>query len=147
MGYLFDTDAIAETLKPKPADAYVSWLQTVPRQDQFTSAVVVGELFKGAYRSPASRKWVRRIEAAHEAALKLVTEATYRIWRLYMAGSAYGFVRGRLAVYQTRLVKPDRNGRAGLPLSRDDWYENAKRSDERINPVAPHGNAAIQRGP
>lgn len=63
MAYLFDTDAISETLKPKPAAAYVAWLQTVPRQEQFTSAVTVGELFKGAYRSPTPEKWLRRIEA------------------------------------------------------------------------------------
>jgi hypothetical protein len=29
----------------------VRWLSSVPRAEQFTSAVVVGELFKGAYGS------------------------------------------------------------------------------------------------
>ena len=52
-----------------------------------------------------------------------------RIWRLYMAGSAHGFDRGRLAVYQTLLVKPDDNGRAGLPLTRRDWYEPVQISE------------------
>jgi tRNA(fMet)-specific endonuclease VapC len=89
MGYLFDTDAISETLKPKPADAYVSWLQTVPRQDQYTSAVVVGELFKGAYRSPASRKWVRRIEAS---VLPAVTVLSYDV----DVARVYGQVRAEL---------------------------------------------------
>lgn len=68
------------------------------------------------------RHWVRRLEAAHAAAIKLVDERTYRIWRLYLAGSARGFARGRLAVYQTLLVKPDRQGAAHLPLTRRDWY-------------------------
>lgn len=63
MAYLFDTDAISETLKPKPAPTYVQWLQDIPRQDQFASAISVGELFKGAYRAKDSVKWVNRIEA------------------------------------------------------------------------------------
>ena len=68
------------------------------------------------------RRWVRRLEAAHAAALQFVNETTYRVWRLYMAGSARGFARGRLAVYQALLVKPDKLGRAPLPLTRNDWY-------------------------
>jgi hypothetical protein len=43
-------DAISELLRPRPGRAYVRWLDTVPRQDPFTSAVTIGELFKGAYR-------------------------------------------------------------------------------------------------
>jgi cyclopropane-fatty-acyl-phospholipid synthase len=65
--------------------------------------------------------WVRRLEANHEAALGCVDEVTYRVWRLYMSGSADGFRAGRLNVYQSLLVKPE-DGRSGLPLTRDDWY-------------------------
>jgi cyclopropane-fatty-acyl-phospholipid synthase len=68
------------------------------------------------------REWVRRLEAAHEEALAFVNEPTYRIWRLYLAGSAHGFANGDLAIYQTLLAKPDGNGRTRLPLTRDDWY-------------------------
>ncbi|MFC1706578.1 type II toxin-antitoxin system VapC family toxin [Planctomycetota bacterium] len=51
MAFLFDTDAISEVLKPRPAAAYVEWLATIERDLQYTSAVVIGELYKGAYRS------------------------------------------------------------------------------------------------
>jgi cyclopropane-fatty-acyl-phospholipid synthase len=68
------------------------------------------------------RYWVHRLESAHDEALKLVNEPAYRVWRLYMAGSAHGFKRGRLAVYQTLLVKPDAQGESHLPLTRRDWY-------------------------
>lgn len=68
------------------------------------------------------RHWVRRLEAKHSNALSIVNEATYRVWRLYMAGSAYGFEHGRLAVYQALLAKPDDAGRSHLPLTRSDWY-------------------------
>jgi predicted nucleic acid-binding protein len=46
MGYLFDTDALSELLRPRPARAFVTWLSSIPREDQYTSAVVIGELFK-----------------------------------------------------------------------------------------------------
>lgn len=68
------------------------------------------------------RHWVRGLEAAHEQALRFVNEPTYRVWRLYMAGSAHGFARGQMAVYQVLLSKPDAGGRAQLPLTRRDWY-------------------------
>jgi len=68
------------------------------------------------------RHWVRRLEARHDEALKFVDEPTWRVWRLFMAGSAYRFATARLNVYQALLVKPDRLGRSGLPLTRGDWY-------------------------
>lgn len=69
------------------------------------------------------RHWGRALAHNHEAALNFVSEPTYRVWRLYMAGSAHAFSRGRIAVYQTLLIKLDASGRAGLPLTRRDWYD------------------------
>ncbi len=68
------------------------------------------------------RCWVRGLEANHEKALEFVDEPTYRVWRLFMAGSAYGFTKGRLNVYQSLLIKPTVDGPSGLPLTRRDWY-------------------------
>ncbi len=68
------------------------------------------------------RRWVRRLEGHHAEALEHVSEPTYRVWRLFMAGSAHGFTSGRLNLYQVLLVKPDEHGRSGLPLTRADWY-------------------------
>jgi len=65
--------------------------------------------------------WVRRLEARAEEARRITNDATYRIWRLYMAGAAHGFRTGRLNLYQTLLARP-RDGDTGLPLTRDDWY-------------------------
>jgi cyclopropane-fatty-acyl-phospholipid synthase len=67
------------------------------------------------------RHWVRRLEDKQAEALGFVDEMTYRVWRLYLAGSAYGFNHGWMAVYQTLLSKGDRGGRAHLPLTRQDW--------------------------
>ncbi|HWA85071.1 MAG TPA: cyclopropane-fatty-acyl-phospholipid synthase family protein, partial [Opitutus sp.] len=68
------------------------------------------------------RCWVRRLEAAHERARAFVNEPAYRVWRLYLAGSAHGFACGDLAIFQTLLAKPEADGRAGVPLRREDWY-------------------------
>ncbi len=53
MAYLFDTDAISELLLKRPSSSYVKWLSGIPREEQFTSSIVIGELYKGAYRSKA----------------------------------------------------------------------------------------------
>jgi len=68
------------------------------------------------------RHWVRNLEAHHEEALKYVDEPTYRVWRLFMSGSAYGFSTGFNNIYQTLLAKPDAQGCTGLPWTRADWY-------------------------
>jgi cyclopropane-fatty-acyl-phospholipid synthase len=67
--------------------------------------------------------WGQRLEQQHEEAVRIVGEVTYRVWRAYMAMAAYLFRRGRLSVYHTLCVKTD-DGRAGVPLTRDDWYES-----------------------
>jgi predicted nucleic acid-binding protein len=89
VAYLFDTDAISETLKPRPAVTYVRWLQSVSRAEQYTSAVVAGELFRGAYRSAASAKWLRRIEGA---VLTSVTVLPYDV----DVARIYGQIRAEL---------------------------------------------------
>jgi cyclopropane-fatty-acyl-phospholipid synthase len=67
------------------------------------------------------RHWMRRLAAKREQALEKVGEQTYRVWQLFMSGSAHGFATGTLNVYQLLMVKPD-DGRSGLPLTRADWY-------------------------
>jgi cyclopropane-fatty-acyl-phospholipid synthase len=68
------------------------------------------------------RHWVRRLEDHHQRALKFVSEPTYRVWRLFMSASAYGFSAGSINVYQSLLVKPQGEGASDLPLTRADWY-------------------------
>ncbi len=89
MPYLFDTDAISELLRSKPAPRYVEWLRTVAREDQYTSAVVIGELFKGAFRSPARDRHLRNIE---DRVLPAVTTLPYDA----ATARVYGQVQARL---------------------------------------------------
>ncbi|HVO80816.1 MAG TPA: cyclopropane-fatty-acyl-phospholipid synthase family protein [Terriglobales bacterium] len=69
--------------------------------------------------------WLRRLEAHAAEARHITNDATYRTWRLYMAGAGYGFRTGRFNLYQTLLVKPE-SGKSGLPLTRDDWYRGPR---------------------
>jgi len=68
------------------------------------------------------RHWVRQLEAQHDKARQEVDEMTYRIWRLYMAGSAYSFLHGQLSVYQTLLAKLTPEGNSRAALTREHWY-------------------------
>jgi predicted nucleic acid-binding protein len=74
VAYLFDTDAISEVLRPRLQQPYVDWLREVPRDAQFTSAVTVGELFKGAYHSATRERHLKNIE---ERVLPAVTILPY----------------------------------------------------------------------
>ncbi len=68
------------------------------------------------------RQWVRRLEAARDTAEELVGAQAYRVWRLYMAASAYAFASGKLSLAQVLLGRPDEHGRVEIPRSRADIY-------------------------
>jgi cyclopropane-fatty-acyl-phospholipid synthase len=67
------------------------------------------------------RHWLRRLERNADEARRITDDPTYRRYRIYLAGSAHAFRRGRLNLHQTLLAKPQ-HGESGLPLTRDDWY-------------------------
>ena len=66
--------------------------------------------------------WVRNLEAKREEVVKLVGEAGYRVFRIYMAGATLGFRSGVYSLNQVLLAKPSPDGEAGLPPNRLDWY-------------------------
>jgi cyclopropane-fatty-acyl-phospholipid synthase len=66
--------------------------------------------------------WVDRLEAHADAARREVGEEKYRIWRIYMAGSAHAFDRGWLSLWQLLAGKPLADGRLPHPLTRDYIY-------------------------
>ncbi|MCF5290386.1 methyltransferase domain-containing protein, partial [Pseudomonas syringae] len=66
--------------------------------------------------------WSARLEARLDEAARIVPEQTLRIWRLYLAGCAYGFTKGWINLHQILAVKPFADGKTGLPLTREDIY-------------------------
>jgi cyclopropane-fatty-acyl-phospholipid synthase len=69
------------------------------------------------------RHWVRRLEERQAEATRLVGDAVYRTWRLYLSSSVVNFEQGNITVNQTLLAKPE-NGHANLPMSRADLYRD-----------------------
>ena len=68
------------------------------------------------------RHWVRNLERQEDTAIASSGKEVYRIWRLYMAASAYGFASGRLSLQQLLLAKRTEAGVAQVPLTRNDIY-------------------------
>ena len=67
------------------------------------------------------RRWVSPLETRRKEALTHVSEATYRVWLLYMAACAAQFERGSVGVYQI-LATNGREGMTDVPLTRHDLY-------------------------
>jgi len=66
--------------------------------------------------------WVDRLESRADIARAEVGEEKYRIWRIYMAGSAHAFDRGWLSLWQVLAGKPLADGTLPHPLTRDYIY-------------------------
>jgi cyclopropane-fatty-acyl-phospholipid synthase len=71
---------------------------------------------------PTLAHWVRRLEAAREAAIAAAGAERWRIWRLYMAGMAHAFDRGWMTVAQVLALKPLPDGPAPRPWTRKYQY-------------------------
>ncbi|MHB8440666.1 MAG: class I SAM-dependent methyltransferase [Candidatus Tyrphobacter sp.] len=68
------------------------------------------------------RAWVANLERHRTEAVDAAGEQSYRIWRLYLAGSAQGFRSVRIAIYQSLLARPRGDGTVDLPPTRRDLY-------------------------
>ena len=79
---------------------YVRWLSDVPRFEQLTNAVVVGELFKGAYGSADAARHLRNIEAR---VLPALTVLPYDV----QVARVYGALRAQLEATGRMLADAD----------------------------------------
>ncbi|MDD5039006.1 MAG: PIN domain-containing protein [Dehalococcoidales bacterium] len=80
--YLFYTDTLSNLLRRTPSTVLIAKLASVPTDQQFTSAITLGELFYGAYRlGPMSKALSERLEKTLLPSLPVIpfdTEAAYR---------------------------------------------------------------------
>jgi cyclopropane-fatty-acyl-phospholipid synthase len=67
-------------------------------------------------------QWCERLEANADAARAEVGEEKYRVWRIYLAGSAHSFDRGWLSLWQVLAGKPFPDGTLPHPLTREFMY-------------------------
>lgn len=133
MAYLFDTDAISEVLRSRPAPRYVEWLRHVPREEQFTSAVTIGELYKGAFRSRDEQRHLANIE---ERVLEAVSVLPCDV----AVAREYGRVRAYLEERAALLPDADLQIAAtaiyhGLELVTGNLSHFARLPDLTVNPI------------
>jgi cyclopropane-fatty-acyl-phospholipid synthase len=97
----------------------ISNIQRVMERSSFEIADV--EALRSHY-ALTLRAWVARLEQRHARALDYVSEATYRVWRTYMAACA--LESGNIGIYQ---VLADKRGvlKTPLPLTRRHLYRKA----------------------
>ena len=79
---------------------YINWLMKVPREEQFTSAVVIGELYQGASRSKARDRHLVNIE---QRILPAITVLPYDI----PTAKVFGSIRAQLEKAGTILPDAD----------------------------------------
>ena len=68
-------------------------------------------------------EWAGRLDAKREKAAAVAGERRARIWRVYLAGCAYGFANGWMNLYQ--VLGCNAAGRNPLPLTRDYVYRES----------------------
>lgn len=66
--------------------------------------------------------WSNNLESSLEQAGRLVSDKALRIWRIYLAGCAYGFRKNWINIHQILAVKPFPDGHHDLPWTRADIY-------------------------
>lgn len=66
------------------------------------------------------RHWVSNLEANRKRAVELVGEPIYRVWRLYMSGSAHYFEQGGTNIFQ--VLAGHARAKLETPLTREDIY-------------------------
>ncbi|MER8185882.1 cyclopropane-fatty-acyl-phospholipid synthase family protein [Kitasatospora sp. NPDC094015] len=66
--------------------------------------------------------WHGRLEEHRGEFVELVGVAAFRLWRLYLVGSAQAFAQRRMGVDQILAVRPSADGAAALPATPAEWY-------------------------
>ena len=97
--YCFDTDVLSAVLRRNPPLDIVRRLAEVPPEQQFTTAITVGELVYGAARrgSPGLAERVRELVQSLVAVLAFDE----------FAAEIYGSLRAELEAQSKRLDEPD----------------------------------------
>lgn len=75
--------------------------------------------------------WLQRFEAQQTEIEQQTDPLSFRVFRLYLAGSAHAFRSGRVNLYQTLMTKPV-GGQSYFPLTRADWYNSPSFLREHI---------------
>ena len=98
--FFFDTDTLSQLMKSNPSSNLLDRLTAVPQEQQFTSAITVGEMVYVAYQG---------LRRDHQ--LQQLNEKVWPNLRILpfdrAAGEAYGRLRAELERSGTPLAEPD----------------------------------------
>jgi predicted nucleic acid-binding protein len=98
--YLFDTDTVSNLLAKRPSPRLLEKLAEVPAKQQFTSAITVGELFYGVYKSPRADYYREKLERLVWPRVRIVPFDR-------RAAFEYGRLRAELERKGQPLAEPD----------------------------------------
>lgn len=84
--YLLDTNVVSELRRARPHGAVVGWIERVPNEDLFLSAVTIGEIQAGieltrdqdAAKAEAIEGWLEQVAASY--AVLPMDAAAFRVW-------------------------------------------------------------------
>jgi len=98
--YLFDTDTVSNLLAKRPSPRLLEKLAEVPAKQQFTSAITVGELLYGVYKSPRADYYRAELERLVWPRVRIVPFDR-------KAAFEYGRLRAELERQGQPLAEPD----------------------------------------
>ncbi len=98
--YLFDTDVISNLIAGRPSPRLLKRLEKVAPEEQFTSAITVGELVYGAYKSGRPEVYLQRYRERVWPYVRVVAFGKE-------AANVYGKLRSELEATGTPLSEPD----------------------------------------
>lgn len=84
--YLLDTNVVSELRRPRPSPAVLDWIQSVPADQLYLSAVTVGEIQAGIEitreqdpdRAAQLESWLDRVQSSYD--VLAVDAPAFRIW-------------------------------------------------------------------
>jgi predicted nucleic acid-binding protein len=90
--YLLDTNVVSELRKPRPHGGVIAWIQSVPDNELFISALTLGELQAGVERirqqdgekAASIEAWVEQLSESYEVIF--MDGSMFRDWARLMAG-------------------------------------------------------------
>ena len=98
--FIFDTDVFTNVMRKIPADSLLNRLKKVPRRDQFTTTITIGEIYYGLMKVSDRAKLLKLFETV------LLSRTTILSFDL-SAARKYGEIRSFLEKKGTPLAHAD----------------------------------------
>jgi predicted nucleic acid-binding protein len=123
--YLLDTNVVSELRKPRPHGAVIAWIQSVPDNELFISALTLGELQAGVERirqqdrekAASIEAWIEQLSESYEVIS--MEGSMFREWARLMAGQSDHLLEDAMIAATARvrgLVVATRNVRDFRPF-------------------------------